>query len=110
MAELSSVERAVVERAGAEHMVDQVLGWAAINSGSRNLAGLGRMADLLVDAFSALPGILRLDNPAVAAGGTLTTTSGYRCAEANVEYQDADGTYRTLAKGRRVYAYMPPPT
>ena len=64
MAELSSVERAVVERAGAEHMLDQVLGWAAINSGSRNLAGLERMADALVEAFSALPGILRLDNPA----------------------------------------------
>jgi prepilin-type N-terminal cleavage/methylation domain-containing protein len=52
----------------------------------------------------------RLDSPPVAAGGTLTTTSGYRCAEATVDYQDSDGTYRTLAKGRRVYAYMPPPT
>ena len=55
MAELSSNERAVVERAGAEDMLDQVLAWAAINSGSRNLAGLERMADLLVDAFAALP-------------------------------------------------------
>jgi glutamate carboxypeptidase len=64
MALLSSSERAVVERAGAEHMLDQVLGWAAINSGSRNLAGLERMADLLVDAFAALPGILRLENAA----------------------------------------------
>jgi len=64
MAELSSVERAVVERAGAENMLDSVLGWAAINSGSRNLGGLERMADTLVEAFSALPGILRLDNPA----------------------------------------------
>ena len=56
MAELSSNERAVVERAGAEPMLDQVLAWAAINSGSRNLAGLERMADLLADAFAALPG------------------------------------------------------
>jgi glutamate carboxypeptidase len=64
MAELSSVERAVVERAGAEDMLDQVLAWAAINSGSRNLGGLERMADTLVDAFGALPGILRLENPA----------------------------------------------
>jgi glutamate carboxypeptidase len=64
MALLSSNERAVVERAGAEHMLDQVLSWAAINSGSRNLAGLERMADLLVDAFAALPGLLRLENPA----------------------------------------------
>ena len=64
MAELSSKERAVVERAGAEHMLDQVLAWSAINSGSRNLGGLERVADVLVDAFSALPGLLRLENPA----------------------------------------------
>jgi glutamate carboxypeptidase len=64
MALLSSSERAVVERAGAEPMLDQVLGWAAVNSGSRNLAGLERMADLLVDAFAALPGLIRLERPA----------------------------------------------
>jgi glutamate carboxypeptidase len=64
MSQLSSVERAVVERTGAEPMLDQVLAWAAINSGSRNLAGLERMADVLVDAFAALPGLLRLANPA----------------------------------------------
>ncbi len=64
MALLSSSERAVVERVGAEPMLDQVLGWAAVNSGSRNLAGLERMADLLVEAFAALPGLLRLERPA----------------------------------------------
>jgi glutamate carboxypeptidase len=64
MAELSSSERAVVERAEAEPMLDQVLGWAAINSGSRNLAGLERMADVLIDAFAALPGLIRLERPA----------------------------------------------
>src|SRR3954454_11894304 len=64
MAELRSNERAVVERAGAEPMLDQVLVWAAVNSGSRNLGGLERIADLLVDAFAALPGLLRLENPA----------------------------------------------
>jgi glutamate carboxypeptidase len=64
MVSLSSSERAVVERAGAEPMLDQVLGWASINSGSRNLAGLERMADLLVDAFAALPGLIRLERPA----------------------------------------------
>ena len=65
MADLSSSERAVVERAGSEPMLDQVLGWAAINSGSRNLAGLEAMADVLMDAFAALPGLLRLDRPAM---------------------------------------------
>ncbi|MBV8908676.1 MAG: hydrolase [Sphingomonas sp.] len=64
MALLSSGERAVVERAGAEPMLDQVLSWAAFNSGSRNLGGLERMADLLVDAFAALPGLIRLERPA----------------------------------------------
>jgi glutamate carboxypeptidase len=63
MAELSSDERAVVERAGAEPMLEQVLQWAAVNSGSRNFAGLERMADLLVDAFAALPGLIRLVRP-----------------------------------------------
>src|SRR5437764_197437 len=73
MALLSSDERAVVERAGAEPMLDQVLQWAAVNSGSRNLGGLERMADLLVDAFAALPGLIRLERPAtvntIDAGG-----------------------------------------
>jgi len=61
MGELSSIEQAAVERAGAEPMLDQVLAWSAINSGSRNLGGLERMADVLTDAFAALPGALRLD-------------------------------------------------
>lgn len=64
MVELSSSERAVVERAEAEPMLEQVLGWTAINSGSRNLGGLERMADMLVDAFAALPGLIRLERPA----------------------------------------------
>lgn len=64
MGELSSIERDSVERAAAEPMLDQVLAWSAVNSGSRNLGGLERMADLLADAFSGLPGVLRLENPA----------------------------------------------
>ena len=64
MGELTSTEREIVERAGAEPMLDQVLAWSAVNSGSRNLGGLERMADLLADAFAALPGALRLENPA----------------------------------------------
>jgi glutamate carboxypeptidase len=63
MGVLSSAEQASVERAAAEPMLDQVLGWAAVNSGSRNLGGLERMADLLTDAFAALPGALRLEAP-----------------------------------------------
>ncbi|MCE9528244.1 MAG: type II secretion system GspH family protein [Planctomycetales bacterium] len=67
---------------------------------------------LRVDVYyvSSIDLSVRLDNPAVAAGGTLSSTSGYRAAEVTVEYQDTDGTYKTLAQGRRVYAYVPPPT
>jgi glutamate carboxypeptidase len=57
---LSSEEQDIVERAAAEPMLDQVLAWSAVNSGSRNLPGLERMAAMLADAFCALPGELEL--------------------------------------------------
>ena len=63
MGALSPTKSELVERASAEPMLDQVLAWSSVNSGSRNLAGLERMADLLADAFSALPGVLRLEQP-----------------------------------------------
>jgi glutamate carboxypeptidase len=64
MGELSSTERQAVERAAAEPMLDQVLAWSAVNSGSRNLDGLKTMAALLGDAVSGLPGDVRLLDPA----------------------------------------------
>jgi glutamate carboxypeptidase len=81
MGEVSSSERAIVECAGAEPMLDQVLAWSAVNSGSRNLGGLERMAELLADAFAALPGVLRLENPASvesvdSAGKTIDVRHG----------------------------------
>src|SRR3954471_6489149 len=69
MGELSSTERDTIDRAGARPMLDQVLAWSAVNSGSRNLGGLERMADLLTDAFAALPGVLRLEPPAPGEAG-----------------------------------------
>ena len=61
---LSANEQQAVERATEEPMLDQVLAWSAINSGSRNLPGLERMAAVLADAFSTLPGQIRLVDPA----------------------------------------------
>ena len=90
MGKLSSVEQATVERAAAEPMLDQVLAWAGVNSGSRNLGGLERMADLLTDAFSALPGALRLEQ-----------------AEA-VETVDSAGRPTMIAHGRHLHLNVRP--
>ena len=60
MGGLSKLEQSAVERAAAEPMLDQVLEWSAVNSGSRNLPGLERMAGMLADAFAALPGEIEL--------------------------------------------------
>ena len=57
---LSSSDRELLDRAAAAPMLDQVQKWAAINSGSRNLAGLAITASMLADAFSTLPGDIRL--------------------------------------------------
>ncbi|WP_395623159.1 hydrolase [Sphingomonas daechungensis] len=81
MGALSSQEQIVVERAAAEPMLDQVLAWAAVNSGSRNLDGLARMAGLLGDAFSKLPGSVVLVDAAPvdavdAAGKTIGIAHG----------------------------------
>ncbi|MCL6678768.1 hydrolase [Sphingomonas sp. RG327] len=61
---LSADEQQAVERAADEPMLDQVLAWSAINSGSRNLPGLERVAAVLADAFSVLPGQIELVDPA----------------------------------------------
>lgn len=68
MISLSPVERRLIDVAADQPMLAQVERWAAINSGTRNLAGLAAMAGELADAFSALPGDLTLvDAPAVEA-------------------------------------------
>jgi glutamate carboxypeptidase len=72
---LSTIEAAAVERAAAEPMLAQVQDWSAVNSGSRNLAGLAEMARIYAGEFAALPGELRLLDPepvdAMEADGTL---------------------------------------
>ena len=45
-------------------MLARVEAWAAVNSGSRNLEGLARMAGLIADEFASLPGPLTLRDPA----------------------------------------------
>ena len=90
MGELSSTERQAVEQAAAEPMLDQVLAWSAINSGSRNLDGLKTMAALLGDAVAALPGNVQLLDPA------------------HVDAVDAAGKPIDIAHGRNLHVKVRP--
>ncbi|MFN5903136.1 MAG: hydrolase [Novosphingobium sp.] len=73
MQQLNPAEAALVASVDAAPMLDQVLAWSAINTGTGNLAGLSEYAALLADAFAALPGEVTLVEPApvraVAADG-----------------------------------------
>ena len=87
---VSAVERTGLEVAAAAPMLEQVRAWAAINSGSRNLAGLGRMAGIYADAFSALPGDLSLKDAAP------------------VEAMDSDGALHAIEHGRNLHLKVRP--
>lgn len=68
IAPLSPAEAAVLARIDGQRgaMLAEITAWAAINSGSRNLAGLAHMADVLGAAFAPLGGMLTRE-PAAAA-------------------------------------------
>ena len=53
----------ISERIDAAAMLRETCEWAAINSGTGNLAGLGDVAAKLADAFSSLPGAIELVEP-----------------------------------------------
>ncbi|WP_067736747.1 hydrolase [Novosphingobium naphthalenivorans] len=79
---LAPVERAPI--------LARTLEWAAINSGTGNLDGLAAMAGKLAEAFSALPGEVRLAEPAP------------------VEKVDREGHMRALAHGRHLVLSVRP--
>ncbi|QIG80624.1 hydrolase [Stakelama tenebrarum] len=85
MTALSSQETEAVERCAASPMLERTRQWVAVNSGTRNLAGVGRMADLLADAFSSLPGEIALEAPEP------------------VESVNSDGTVESLDHGRHFH-------
>jgi glutamate carboxypeptidase len=90
MADLSSIEQAAVAHCADAPMLDQVTAWAALNSGSRNLAGLETVAGLLADAFSALPGEVALEDAAA------------------VEAMAVDGSIETVPHGRNLHVTVRP--
>ena len=87
---LSSHENALIARAYAAPMRAQVERWSAINSGTGNLAGLAEVAALLGDAFTALPGELRLVDPAPE------------------ESIAPDGSVRTVTRGQHIHVAVRP--
>jgi glutamate carboxypeptidase len=63
MASPTSTERSVLDHAADAPMLPQIERWAAVNSGTANLAGLKQVAGMLADGFAALPGDVRLVAP-----------------------------------------------
>jgi glutamate carboxypeptidase len=79
---LDTVERAPI--------LERTLDWAAINSGTTNLAGLADVAGRLADAFAGLPGEVALVAPAA------------------VEKVGADGNVRQIETGRHLVLQVRP--
>ena len=69
--------------ARAEHMVETVQAWSAVNSGSANLAGLKKMEALILEAFAPLDAEIELiplpDGEQVSSGGDVVPVSNGRC-------------------------------
>jgi glutamate carboxypeptidase len=87
---LAAAEQATLEIAAAAPMLDQVERWAAINSGTGNLAGLNTVAGLLADAFAALPGDVALEAPDP------------------VETVDPQGKVQVIERGRHLHLRVRP--
>jgi glutamate carboxypeptidase len=87
---LTNQENALVAQAYAAPMRAQVERWAAINSGTGNLAGLAEVAALLAEAFSALPGEIRFVDPAIE------------------ESIAPDGSIRTAMRGQHIHVAVRP--
>ena len=67
MGELTSLEQKCVEAASAEPMLAQVENWSAVNSGSRNLDGLGIIGARLCTLPVSTPPIHSFESPPIHA-------------------------------------------
>ncbi len=80
MQPLAPAEHTLLAALDPAPMLGQVQAWSALNTGTGNLAGLAQQAQLLGDAFAALPGEVRLEAPAPV------TAMGADGHETEVEY------------------------
>jgi glutamate carboxypeptidase len=87
---IAAEETAFLETVEREPILARTLDWAAINSGTANLSGLGAMAERLADSFAALPGKVTLVDAAP------------------VEKVGADGRVRTVQAGRHLVLSVRP--
>ncbi len=60
MSAMTQIERKLTASVAGSAILDRVLEWSAINSGTDNRVGLARMADALTQAFAQLPGEVAL--------------------------------------------------
>ena len=90
MTALTASEMATLERAADTPMLAAVEAWAAVNSGTGNLAGLKTIAGMLADAFAVLPGTVRLVEPDP------------------VESVDAAGRVQTIVRGDHLHVRVRP--
>ncbi|WP_448664442.1 hydrolase [Sphingomonas sp. CJ20] len=90
MTELSPIERAVIDRVATAPTLARTEAWMAINSGTRNLAGVTRMGETLADAFAVLPGRVALVDPSP------------------VENVTPDGRTEAVAHGRHLHVSVRP--
>ncbi|MCJ2179176.1 hydrolase [Novosphingobium album (ex Hu et al. 2023)] len=90
MSRLTSEERDLLAPVERAPILERTLEWAAINSGTANLDGLAAMAEKLADAFTALPGKVRLIDPVP------------------VEKVDREGHMRPVVHGRHLVLSVRP--
>ena len=87
---IAAEEAAFLETVERAPILERTLDWAAINSGTTNLAGLADVAARLADAFAGLPGEVALVAPAA------------------VEKVGADGNVRQIETGRHLVLRVRP--
>ncbi|WP_395393264.1 hydrolase [Novosphingobium sp. BL-8A] len=90
MTGLSGEERDLLTPVERAPILAHTLDWAAINSGTANIDGLAAMAERLAAAFAALPGEVKLVDPAP------------------VEKVDSQGQTRQVAHGRHLVLSVRP--
>lgn len=83
-------EHSALDQIDQQTMLKQVQDWSAINTGSGNLEGLAAMANVLQQAFCALPGEAELVDPAV------------------VEHMASDGSIKTIQRGQHLVVRVRP--